>query len=341
MFNGKKSAGLRDLKNVRGPSASGVNGSISTEPNTWNRKKRLIDACIPFEQVSGKKFPQASHAHDFLKQVSQARGGGQSPRLPGVKDKNVHSGEYPIAFRGTAQLPCHHCARMLPMRKVAIFDIDGTIFRSSLLIQIVERMIEEKIFSTGMAQSFARQKFAWLDRKGDYDAYIMAVVKVFRENVKGLPYHEFNRIGREVVAEQKDRVYRYTRDLITELKKKGYFLLAVSHSPKGVLDHFCKRLGFDKVYGLVYEIGPSDRFTGEVADEHLMMNKALVVKRAVEREELTLKGSIGVGDTESDISFLELVSEPICFNPNAKLYAHAKRNKWKVVVERKDVVYEM
>jgi phosphoserine phosphatase len=59
----------------------------------------------------------------------------------------------------------------------------------------------------------------------------------------------------------------------------------------------------------------------------------------VEKENLSLRHSIGVGDTESDISFLELVSKPICFNPNEKLYQHAKRLKWAVIVERKDVIY--
>ena len=29
------------------------------------------------------------------------------------------------------------------------------------------------------------------------------------------------------------------------------------------------------------------------------------------------------------------------FNPNQKLYRYAKRMDWKVVVERKDVVYEL
>jgi len=227
------------------------------------------------------------------------------------------------------------------MRKVAIFDIDGTIFRSSLLIQIVDRLIEEGIFNKEKARDFARQKIAWLDRKGSYDEYIQAIVRVFVENIQGVAYADFSRIAEEVVAEQKDRVYRFTRDLIKSLKRKKYFLLAVSHSPKGVLDHFCKRMGFDKVYGLIYEIGPTDRFTGKITEETFMLNKAAVVKHALAKEGLTLEGSLGVGDTESDIPFLELVAEPICFNPNSKLYAHAKRNGWRVVVERKDVVYEI
>ena len=61
----------------------------------------------------------------------------------------------------------------------------------------------------------------------------------------------------------------------------------------------------------------------------------------MEKENLTLAGSIGVGDSESDIAFLKLVERPICFNPNNKLYKYAKSHKWEVVVERKDVVYHL
>jgi phosphoserine phosphatase len=48
-----------------------------------------------------------------------------------------------------------------------------------------------------------------------------------------------------------------------------------------------------------------------------------------------------VGDSEADIPMLSAVEYPICFNPNSKLFAHAKEQNWTVVVERKDVVYEM
>jgi phosphoserine phosphatase len=71
------------------------------------------------------------------------------------------------------------------------------------------------------------------------------------------------------------------------------------------------------------------------------MNKSAILKRAVEKEKLTLEGSYGVGDTESDVSMLELVETAIAFNPNRLLYRHAKKMGWEVVVERKDVIYEM
>lgn len=226
-------------------------------------------------------------------------------------------------------------------RRVAVFDVDGTIFRSSLLIQLVEHLIERGDFPPETRKVYEREQTKWLDREGDYESYIEAVVKAFRSHLRGVPYIALSEAGEEMVDRQWKRTYRYTRDLIQELKGKGYYLLAVSHSPKTVLDKFCPRLGFDKTYGIIYETGPQDLFTGNVIDEHVIYNKANVVKRAIEKDDLSLAHSIGVGDTESDISFLEMVAKPICFNPNMKLYKHAKRMKWEVKVERKDVVYSL
>lgn len=230
---------------------------------------------------------------------------------------------------------------MSDKKRVAIFDVDGTIFRSSLLIQVVNRLIEKKVFPAETRAVYEGDYERWLNREGDYQEYIDAVVKAFVGHLKGTHYGALADAAEEVVEEQWKRTYRYTRDLLVELKKEGYFLLAVSHSPKTVLDKFCPRLGFDKTYGMMYEIGPQDCFTGNVTDQHLILNKAAIVKRAVEKENLTLEGSVGVGDTESDIPFLELVEKPVCFNPNMKLYRAAQRLRWNVVVERKDVIYEI
>ncbi len=213
------------------------------------------------------------------------------------------------------------------MQKVAVFDIDGTVFRSSLLIELVERLVKEGVFPPETRAAYEVERVRWLDRKGDYPSYINKVVQVFAKQLKGVPYETVADIAGEVIEEQKDRVYRYTRDLIREVKKKKYFLLAISHSPKFIADGFCHEQGFDKVYGTFYSTGPSGNFTGLMEDEALIKNKAAVLTRAVRKESLTLEGSIGVGDTESDIGMLDLVERPICFNPNQELYTHAKSSR--------------
>lgn len=227
------------------------------------------------------------------------------------------------------------------MKKVAIFDIDGTIFRSSLLIELVEAMISQGIMPSALKKSYAREYKSWLDRRGSYDDYINAVVKNFNARIKGVEHKKFMAVGRQVIDFHQNRVYRYTRDLIKDLKKRKYFLLAISHSPMEIVQKFAFGLGFDKVYGLIYEVGKNGKFTGRHLHESLILDKGKVLARAVEKENLTLRGSVGVGDTESDIKFLKMVTRPICFNPNRKLYDYARRRKWEIVVERKDVIYHM
>lgn len=226
-------------------------------------------------------------------------------------------------------------------RPVAAFDIDGTVFRSSLLIELVDRLVDREVFPEAARAYYTRAREEWLDRQGDYGPYVKKVVTSFATYAKGVPYGDVADVAGEVIEEMRHRTYRYTRDLIQELKKRGHFLLAVSHSPKFIVDGFCYELGFDKSYGTFYDTGAANRFTGEIVDEHLIMNKAAILRRAVEKEHLTFTGSVGVGDTDSDISMLSLVEEPIAFNPNRGLYRHAKQHSWKVVVERKDLIYEV
>lgn len=227
-------------------------------------------------------------------------------------------------------------------RKVAFFDIDGTVFRSSLLIEVVEELISEKVFPAAAKVDFQSAEEAWRSREGSYENYIKKVIGSYMKYIQGVHYGTFADIGKEVVRKHQRHVYRYTRDLIETLKDDLYFIVAISQSPKTILDEFCQEYGFDKVYGRIYEIGPSDRFTGNIVDSDLIENKANIVARVFDHNDfLTKTGSIAVGDTEGDITLLESVEKPICFNPNQTLFDHAKRRHWPVVVERKDVVYEL
>lgn len=227
------------------------------------------------------------------------------------------------------------------MKKVAIFDIDGTLFRSSLLIEITDALIQEGVFPAIARENYASAYKNWLERRDAYEEYIEAVVKSFLQNIKGVRQKDFIKIAKKVIAFHQNRVYRYTRDLVQELKNKNYYLLAISHSPLEIVAEFCKNFGFNKVYGLVYEVNKDGKFTGKVLYLDIISDKSKILKRAVEKENLILKDSVGVGDTESDIAFLKMVEKPICFNPNQKLYKYAKNKGWKIVMERKDVIYDI
>lgn len=226
------------------------------------------------------------------------------------------------------------------VKKVAVFDIDGTIFRSSLLLELVEQLIAQKVFSKYAKAHYTESWDKWRDREGSYSDFIMSVVTAYKSYIKGVRRSEVWRVAERVVESQKKRTYRFTRDLVKKLHST-HFLLAISHSPYEVVAPFAKTLGFDKVYAQVYEVDSKVKFTGAVLYEDVILSKEKVLERALEHNDLSLKGSIGVGDTESDISFLKMVDHPIAFNPSSELYKTAKKNKWDIVVERKDVIYKL
>ena len=227
-------------------------------------------------------------------------------------------------------------------QKVAFFDIDGTIFRWSLFIEYTEMMIEDGVFPKNAKEEYKKEYDAWLNREGSYEDYISALIRVFDKYIAGVNVSDFKDIAQRAVQKRAKRVYRFTRDLISELKAQDYFLVAISHSAKMAVDMFAQNYDFDKVYGVMFEF-EDEHFTGKILNKELIFDKGKIVERFFEKEadSLTRKGSIAVGDTHGDIAMLEKVERPIAFNPNKALFDEAQKRGWEVVVERKDVIYNI
>ena len=60
----------------------------------------------------------------------------------------------------------------------AVFDIDGTIFRSSLLLEITYRAIANGVLPKNLSIELAKYRDPWLNRKHDetYQRYILKIV---------------------------------------------------------------------------------------------------------------------------------------------------------------------
>jgi HAD superfamily hydrolase (TIGR01490 family) len=222
--------------------------------------------------------------------------------------------------------------------KLAVFDIDGTIFRWTFIAELMQVLTKKGIFPKSVIQQTEKVYFDWKDRRGSWDNYITSVVNVTNRALKGVSEKEVDNVIKEIIQNKKDNLYVFTRDLVKSLKEKDYFLLAISASPEKIVAEFTKILGFNKYYGTVYEI-KNGRYTGKELNEIFLTKHDILNGFLKENPKVTLKGSIGVGDSQSDISFLEMVQNPIAFNPEKKLAEYAKLHKWKIVVERKNVVF--
>ncbi len=226
-------------------------------------------------------------------------------------------------------------------RPFAVFDIDGTLMRWQIYHAVSDELARRGHLD---AKAFAKVREArmnWKKRAGDasFKTYERAMIELFDASITSLKPEELIAAGQSVLGEYKDQVYTYTRDLIKDLRGKGYLLFAISASPSEIIGMLADYYGFDDFGGSTYEV-KNGFFTG---NGRILKNerKPAHLKELVAKHGATFNGSVGVGDSEGDIPMLSAVEKPIAFNPTRELFNHAKGAGWKVVVERKNMIYEL
>jgi HAD superfamily hydrolase (TIGR01490 family) len=225
-------------------------------------------------------------------------------------------------------------------KKFAAFDIDGTLIRWQLYHALVDRLIKDGFSSPESWERIHESRMSWKTRSHAeaFKAYEHELINVYDTILTSLTVKQFNEVVEAVFEEYKDQVYVYTRELIKNIKSQGYLLFAISGSQIEIVKKIAGYYGFDDFSGSVY-VQADGMFTGKVILPHLNKNK--VLNELISKHKAGLEGSIAVGDSVGDASMMELVEQPIAFNPEAKLFSVAKEKAWKVVVERKNMVYEL
>jgi HAD superfamily phosphoserine phosphatase-like hydrolase len=225
--------------------------------------------------------------------------------------------------------------------KIAVFDIDGTIFRKNLHFELINELSWLNVFPRRVRDQIVDAYTEWLEHKGTYEHYRVTLVDLYEKYIKGCKKEDILRASKAVVAFHQDRTYIFAEKLIKQLRDEQYHVIAISGSPLEIVQEYNrKHLKFDMVYGSVYECDSNGRYTGKTAYEPTH-GKGDVLRQYAFEHGLTLEDSYGVGDTESDASFLEIVTFPIAFNPNENLKRMAQEKGWRIVVEKKDVVWDM
>lgn len=225
-------------------------------------------------------------------------------------------------------------------KKLAVFDIDGTIFRKNLAFELIDELAWMKVFDRKVRNELSRLYTKWLDHKGVYEDYRKALVNLYCQNIQGCTREQVIEASKVVVPFYKDRTYIFANNLINQLRKENYAIIAVSGSPSEIVEEYNRYLKFDAVFGTVYEMDANGTYTGKYIFEPTR-DKSQVVRQYVAENNISLEGSYGVGDTESDARVLEIVDNPIAFNPNYNLKKIAEERGWRIVVEKKDVIYEI
>lgn len=227
---------------------------------------------------------------------------------------------------------------LLMKRKFAAFDIDGTFFRGGLFRELAFKFIEMGILDKNISQQILDKNSNWNSRSHEkafteLDLFVSQEIDKF---LKGMSAYQYDHAVREVIDANGSNVYVYTRELALELRKKGYFLIAISHSTQELVESFCKLYNFDISIGRKWE-RMNDRLTGVLLSGN--KEKGAILDEIVTENNLDYRHSYAIGDTLGDISMLQKVEHPIAFNPNPSLFEVAEKNKWMIVIERKGMAY--
>jgi HAD superfamily phosphoserine phosphatase-like hydrolase len=226
------------------------------------------------------------------------------------------------------------------MQPLAIFDIDGTIFRKNLHFELINQLVLMGVFPEDVRHKLTGLYSNWLEHEGTYGQYRDALVSLYAENIENVSVDTVKIASQRMIEFHKKRTYIFAERLIKHLRGKGYYIISVSGSPVEAVEEYNKaHLNFDEVFGTVYQ-SVNGMYTGR-EESVPVLDKGKFVSEYMEKKGFSKNNSYGIGDTESDASFLKLVEHPIAFNPDTELKLIAERNNWKIKVERKDVVYDI
>src|ERR671914_2178560 len=108
---------------------------------------------------------------------------------------------------------------------LAVFDVDGTLFRRGLLPALTRRLVNEGIFSERVREELSRDYYAWVERRGSDETYDELVVELFLRELEGVSVAELRRCATVEVEAHGRRLHMYTRDVTRRLKRAGYHLI--------------------------------------------------------------------------------------------------------------------
>ncbi|GAB6170270.1 HAD-IB family hydrolase [Clostridium carnis] len=234
------------------------------------------------------------------------------------------------------------------MKKVAaFFDIDGTIYREGLITEVFKKIIKYELVSENKWYKDVRPAYLkWDKRQGDYDTYLLKMVDIYVEAIKGISKHHIDYIAKRVIEQKGDRVYTFSRERIKWHKEQGHIVIAISGSPRELVKEMSEKYNMDDYRGTIYKLDENEKYSGDIIPMWDHESKLKAIYELKDKYDIDLSKSYAYGDTSGDVTMFNSVGVPYAINPTKELISKILENdelrkKIKVIVERKDVTYNL
>ena len=229
----------------------------------------------------------------------------------------------------------------------AFFDIDGTLFRNALMIEHFKKLIRYEFIDPAIWHNEIKHVYKdWEKRYGDFEDYLELLADIYLQELKGVNKNYIDFVASQVININGDMVYKYSRDRIEWHKENRHKIFFISGSPDFLVEKMAAKYEVTAFKASEYLLDENDNFTGEIYKMWDYKNKQRALDKFVEKYSIDLENSYAYGDTTGDLSMFNMVGNPIAVNPNKKLLFAIQDNedlfdKTKIIIERKDVIYEL
>ena len=229
----------------------------------------------------------------------------------------------------------------------AFFDIDGTLYRNSLMIQHFRKLIKYEVIDPYAWHSHVKHTYDdWEKRHGEFEDYLEELAEIYVDSLKGINKNHIEFIAHQVIDLNGEKVYKYARSRVNYHKKQGHRIFFISGSPDFLVCRMAKKYDVKDYRGTKYIVDENNNFTGEVVRMWDSDNKQKAINEFVKKYDVDLEKSYSYGDTNGDLSMLKIVGNPIAINPNKNLLTNIKNDeslskKATIIVERKDIIYKV
>ena len=234
------------------------------------------------------------------------------------------------------------------MKKIAaFFDIDGTIYREGLITEVFKKIIKYELVDEEKWYNEVRPAYLlWDKRQGDYDTYLLKMVDIYVEAIKGISKKQIEHVAKKVIEQKGDRVYTFSRERIKWHKDQGHIVIAISGSPYELVKEMSQKYNMDDFKGTIYKSDENNNYTGDVIPMWDSESKQKALLEMKEKYDIDLSASYAYGDTAGDYTMFKLVGTPYAINPTKELLHKITNdkeinNKVNIIVERKDVTYKL
>jgi phosphoserine phosphatase len=221
--------------------------------------------------------------------------------------------------------------------KLAILDVDGTLYPGALGIELLRALIASGICDHARGQRVFDVLHRY--RVGEIDFATMSVdaYGLFAAVLKDCACADVDRVARETWQRERARLFPFATELVRILEAGGCVPVLISGSPQEVVRLLAGELGIIQFCGAIFS-QQGGVYTGEIdLASAVLGNKRVILSTMLGQRGVRWRDSIAIGDSPTDAALFELVGSPVAFEPDPALRTLAVDRGW-TVADRSNVL---